>query len=73
MNNNEAKHDQTDQGARQPYQVRLPTFITDAEEMGLGDVITRATASLGFRPCGGCEQRAAAFNRWLVFSGRRPG
>jgi hypothetical protein len=56
---------------RQPYRVRLPGFITD-EEVGLGDVIKRATSAVGMRPCGGCDQRAAALNRWLVFSGRRP-
>ena len=46
-------------------------FISD-EDVGLGDVIKRATAAVGVRPCGSCEQRAAALNRWLTFSGRRP-
>lgn len=27
--------------------------------------------ALGIKPCGGCARRAAALNRWLVFSGRR--
>jgi hypothetical protein len=54
----------------QPYRVRLPGFITD-KDIGLGDVIKRATSAVGFRPCGGCERRAAALNGWLVFSGRR--
>ena len=53
-----------------PYTVRLPGFISDAD-VGLGDVITRATYSVGIKPCGGCAKRAAALNRWLVFSGRR--
>jgi hypothetical protein len=52
---------------RRPYRVRLPGFITD-EEVGLGDVIKRATYAMGIKPCGGCEQRAAVLNRWMVFS-----
>ena len=39
------------------YRVRLPGFITD-EEIGLGDVIKRATSYLGIKPCGGCEGSA---------------
>ena len=70
MNGNEATGEQTDQAARQPYRVRLPGFIAD-EEVGLGEVIKRATASVGLRPCGGCARRAAALDRWLVFSGRQ--
>ncbi len=52
---------------RQPYRVRLPGFISD-EEIGLGDVIKRVTYAVGLKACGGCERRAAAFNRWMVFS-----
>lgn len=55
---------------RRPYQVRLPGFIS-AEDVGLGDVIKRATQAVGVKPCGGCQRRAAALNRWLTFSGRR--
>jgi hypothetical protein len=69
MQEQEITSDQAEKGARQPYRVRLPGFIT--EEVGLGDVIKRATSSTGLKPCGGCERRAAALNRWLVFSGRR--
>jgi hypothetical protein len=47
--------------------VRLPGFIKD-EEVGLGEVLKRATYTLGFKPCGGCEARAAALNRWMVFT-----
>ena len=50
-----------------PHRIRLPGFISD-EEIGLGDVVKRATSYLGIKPCGGCEQRAAALNRWMVFS-----
>jgi hypothetical protein len=52
---------------RQPYRVRLPGFVKD-EEVGLGDVIKRATYSVGIRPCRGCGQRAATLNRWMVFT-----
>jgi len=51
----------------QPYRVRLPGFVKE-EEVGLGDVIKRATSSAGIRPCGGCLGRAATLNRWMVFT-----
>jgi hypothetical protein len=54
---------------KQPYRVRLPGFVRD-EEIGLGDAIKRVTHGFGIRPCGGCERRAAALNRWFVFTGR---
>jgi hypothetical protein len=47
--------------------VRLPGFISD-DEIGLGDVVKRATSYFGIKPCGGCQQRAAALNRWMVFT-----
>jgi len=59
-----------DAGERQearPYRVRLPGFITD-NEVGLGDALKRATSYFGIRPCGGCERRAAALNRRIVFT-----
>jgi hypothetical protein len=52
-----------------PHRVRLPRFVTD-EEIGLGDAIKRVTTTFGVRPCGGCERRAAALNRWVIFTGR---
>ena len=69
MNMEEARADQGAKTQRQPYRVRLPGFVHD-EDIGLGDVIKRATSAIGMRSCGGCEQRAAALNRWLTFSGR---
>lgn len=54
----------------QPFVVRLPSFVLD-EPAGLGDVIKRATAQLGMRPCGGCARRAATLNRWILFAGQR--
>ncbi len=47
--------------------VRLPGFITN-DEIGLGDTIKRVTYAFGLKPCGGCEQRATALNRWVVFT-----
>jgi len=50
-----------------PYKVTLPGFITD-EEVGLGDAVKRVTYAMGIKPCGGCDRRAAAMNRWMVFT-----
>jgi hypothetical protein len=52
---------------RRPYRVRLPGFVSDAD-VGLGDMIKRVTYAMGIKPCDGCERRAAALNRWMVFS-----
>ncbi len=71
MDTEEARVGQTEKIERQPYRVRLPGFIND-EDVGLGDVIKRATSAVGIRPCGGCQRRAAALNHWLTFSCRRP-
>jgi hypothetical protein len=54
------------------HRVRLPGFIVH-EEIGLGDVIKRATSSVGIKPCGGCEERARRLNRWLVFTPSKGG
>jgi hypothetical protein len=51
-----------------PARVRLPGFLNE-KDIGIGNVIQRATSYVGIRHCGGCEARAAALNRWLVFSG----
>ena len=53
-----------------PHRARIPGFNPDVE-VGLGDVIKRATSLVGIKPCGQCRERAAALNSWLVFSGRR--
>jgi hypothetical protein len=47
-----------------PHRVRLPGFLLE-EEIGLGDVIKKATYAIGVPPCTGCERRAAALNRWI--------
>ena len=59
-----ADKSERDRGA---YVVRLPGFISDEREVGLGDVITRAAYRVGIRPCAGCGRRAATLNRWAVF------
>ena len=63
------KSDSPDQSDGPPHRARLPGFVTD-DEIGLGDVITRAASYVGIQPCGGCARRAAALNRWMVFTGR---
>lgn len=68
----EADSQPDEKQASQAHRVRLPGFIID-EDIGLGDVIKRATSYVGIRPCGGCEKRASALNRWMVISGRRNG
>lgn len=70
MKKEKTGHNEKGDGESQAYRVRLPGFITE-EEIGLGDVIRRATSSVGIRPCGGCSRRAASLNHWMVFSGRR--
>lgn len=57
-----------EQSKPRPYRVRLPGFARE-KEIGLGDMVKRATSAVGVKPCGGCEQRAAVLNRWAVISG----
>lgn len=63
---------QPEKPAKRPYRISLPGFVRD-EEVGLGDVIKHATASIGIKPCGQCGDRAAKLNSWVRFSryGRR--
>jgi hypothetical protein len=69
MKKSSTQQDTPDQSAHTPHRVRLPGFISE-EEIGLGDVVKRATSYIGIKPCGGCERRAAALNRWMVITGR---
>jgi hypothetical protein len=70
MSRDEPKAGRGDRGGSTPRRVRLPGFVAETE-VGLGDVIKRATSLAGIRPCGSCLERAASLNRWMVFSGRR--
>jgi hypothetical protein len=65
-----ARDGSTDRSERQPYRVRLSGFISD-KDIGLGDVIKRGTYTVGIKPCGGCERRAAMLNRWVTIPGWR--
>ena len=69
--NEEPKGDRKAERQTKPHRVRLPGFVSD-EDIGLGDVVKRATATVGIRPCSGCNRRAEALNRWFSFSGHRP-
>jgi hypothetical protein len=63
--------DRSGQRRREPRRVRLPGFIIDSDaDIGLGDVVKRATSLAGVRPCGGCAERASRLNNWMVFSKR---
>ena len=55
-------------GSRKPHKVRLPGFLAPDDERGLGDVIARMTYAVGINPCGGCRERAARLNKWMVFT-----
>ncbi|HEX6719211.1 MAG TPA: hypothetical protein VF088_19050 [Pyrinomonadaceae bacterium] len=68
MNKAETKDNRVNE--RAPYRARLPAFLSD-KDVYIGDVIKQVTHAFGIKPCSGCERRAAALNRWLVFS-RRP-
>jgi len=70
MSQEEPKADRADRGKLTPRRVRLPGFITETD-VGLGDVIKRATSLVGIRPCGSCLERAANLNRRMVIAGRR--
>ncbi|MCE7979596.1 MAG: hypothetical protein DYG89_00270 [Caldilinea sp. CFX5] len=69
MTKTSKSNDLPDQGEQPARRVGLPGFIID-EAIGLGDVIKQATSYLGIKPCGGCEKRAVALNRRLVFTNR---
>jgi hypothetical protein len=67
-----ANKDRPEKPAAPSHRVRLPGFLVEVEEnVGLGDVIKRATSAVGLKPCGGCARRASALNRWVVFSRQR--
>jgi hypothetical protein len=70
MTKQNGSDDHPERSERPLHHVRLPGFVVD-EDIGLGDVIQRTTSYLGIQPCGGCDQRRAALNRWIGFTGGR--
>ena len=71
MKQDEDKDAATEKQEYLPHRARIPGFLLE-QDVGLGNVVKRVTSTFGIRPCGGCEQRAARLNRWLVFTdGRR--
>jgi hypothetical protein len=64
---------QAESNPRPRHLVRLPGFLPEDQEVGLGDVVKRATSLAGIKPCSGCAQRAAAMSRWLTFTSRNSG
>ena len=69
MVNDTGFEEQTQADSAAVHHVRMPGYLID-EEIGLGDLIKRATSAVGIAACGGCARRAAALNRWLVISNR---
>jgi hypothetical protein len=47
-----------------PIRIPVPGLRTG---VGLGQAVKKVTTSLGVRPCGGCEKRAAAMDRRVMF------
>lgn len=62
----EQREQQGETARPEPVRLRLPKFLIE-EEIGLGDVIKRATYAIGIKPCLGCERRAASLNRRITF------
>ena len=51
-----------------PVRVRLPGFVGE-EAIGLGDVISHMTDTVGIKRCGGCAQRMIWLNQRVIFVG----
>ena len=63
LQNSKKDHDENKQPA---HRIRLPGFVVE-KEIGLGDVIKRATSAFGIKPCGECKKRALSLNEWISF------
>jgi hypothetical protein len=63
----EEKKEPAGKREHEPLRVRLPGFIIE-EEIGLGSAIKYVTSAMGINTCTGCENRAAALNRWVRFT-----
>lgn len=58
-------------GKKRNSRVKIPGFVK--EEIGLGDVIKKATSYIGVKTCGGCQKRAESLNQRVVFAPRSDG
>jgi hypothetical protein len=67
--NEEEPSEKSSRRAQPRWNVRLPRFTFD-QEVGLGDVIERATSRAGIPPCRSCARRALRLNRLVSFGGR---
>ncbi|MEU4066323.1 hypothetical protein AB0F25_28675 [Streptomyces wedmorensis] len=63
------RDEQRKREGRARHDIRLPGFVRE-DEIGLGDLVSRATSAAGVRPCGGCARRARRMNEWVTFSKR---
>jgi hypothetical protein len=52
-----------------PLMLRVPMFagMNLKQPVGLGQVVKKVTTRMGIAPCGGCNKRAAALDRMVVF------
>jgi hypothetical protein len=55
---------------KQTQPVRFPVPLDLRHDVGLGDAIKGLTTKIGITPCAPCQQRAAALNRHVTFTGR---
>ena len=70
MKKDGTKRDPKAKSETTPHRFRVPGFVTD-QDIGLGEVIRRATYAMRIKPCSACERRAAELSHWMVFTGRR--
>lgn len=47
------------------FRLRFPHLLKN--EIGMGDVVKKATSALGIKPCSACQKRADLLNQWLTF------
>jgi hypothetical protein len=54
--------------SRRIVRVSVPFHLQ--QDVGLGDALERLISKLGVESCAACQERAAALNRYVVFTGR---
>ncbi len=47
---------------------KLTISLPVKDSIGLGDVVKTLTGKLGFKPCGGCDNRAEKLNQLVRFT-----